>query len=172
MDIRLLHVSAVVNIAAVHIFHVSFRIMVFSGYMPRSRIAGSYGIPILSFLRNLHTVLHNGCTNLHSTVWEDSLFSIPSLVFIFFCRFFFFDDGHSDLIIVLICEVTQSYLILCDPPWTGACQAPPSMEFSRQEYWSGLPFPSPGDLPNPGIEPRSPALREDSLLYESPGKSI
>ena len=43
-------------------------------------------------------------------------------------------------------------------PWTVACQAPPSMEFSRQEYWNGLPFPSPGDLPNPGIEPRSPAL--------------
>ena len=43
-------------------------------------------------------------------------------------------------------------------PWTVAHQAPPSMGFSRQEYWSGLPFPSPGDLPNPGIEPRSPAL--------------
>ena len=42
-------------------------------------------------------------------------------------------------------------------PWTVAHQIPPSMEFSRQEYWSGLPFPSPGDLPNPGIEPRSPA---------------
>ena len=43
-------------------------------------------------------------------------------------------------------------------PWTVAYQASPSMGFSRQEYWSGLPFPSPGDLPNPGIEPRSPAL--------------
>ena len=44
------------------------------------------------------------------------------------------------------------------------------MEFSRPEYWSGLPFPSPGDLPGPGIEPRSPALQVDSLLSESPGK--
>ena len=44
------------------------------------------------------------------------------------------------------------------------------MEFSRPEYWSGLPFPSPGDLPNPGIEPRSPALQADSLLAEPPGK--
>ena len=44
------------------------------------------------------------------------------------------------------------------------------MEFSRQEYWSGLPFPSPGDLPNPGIEPGSPALQADSLLSEPPGK--
>ena len=43
-------------------------------------------------------------------------------------------------------------------PWTVAHQAPPSMVFSRQEYWSGLPFPSPGDLPDPGIKPRSPAL--------------
>ena len=48
-------------------------------------------------------------------------------------------------------------------PWTVAHQAPPSMVFSRQEYWSGLPFPSPGDLPNPGIEPRSPALQADAL---------
>ena len=43
-------------------------------------------------------------------------------------------------------------------PWTVAYQAPPSMGFFRQEYWSGLPFPSPGDLPDPGIEPGSPAL--------------
>ena len=46
------------------------------------------------------------------------------------------------------------------------------MEFSRQEYWSGLPFPSPGDLPNPGIEPRSPTLQADSLSSEPPGKSL
>ena len=45
-----------------------------------------------------------------------------------------------------------------------------SMGFSRQEYWTGLPFPSPGDLPNPGIEPQSPALQADSLLSEPPGK--
>ena len=44
-------------------------------------------------------------------------------------------------------------------PWTVACQAPLSMGFSRQEYWSGLPFPSPGDLPDPGIKSRSPALQ-------------
>ena len=55
-------------------------------------------------------------------------------------------------------------------PWTVAYQAPPSMGFSRQEYWSGLPFPSPGDLPNPGIEPDSPALQADALTSEPPGK--
>ena len=51
-----------------------------------------------------------------------------------------------------------------------ALQAPLSMEFSRQEYYSGLPFPSPGDLPNPGIEPGSPVLQADSLQYEPLGK--
>ena len=55
-------------------------------------------------------------------------------------------------------------------PWTTANQAPPSMGFSRQEYWSGLPFPSPRDLPDPGIEPRSPALQTDALTSEPPGK--
>ena len=54
--------------------------------------------------------------------------------------------------------------------WTADYQALPSMGFSRQEYWSGLPFPSPGDLPNPGIEPRSPALQTDPLPSELPGK--
>ena len=49
---------------------------------------------------------------------------------------------------------------------TVACQAPLSMGFSRQEYWSGLPFPSPGDLPDPGFEPGSPALQADDLLTE------
>ena len=51
-------------------------------------------------------------------------------------------------------------------PWTVAYQAFPSMGFSRPEYWSGLPFPSPGDLPNPEIEPGSPALEADALTSE------
>ena len=55
-------------------------------------------------------------------------------------------------------------------PWTVAHQAPPSMGFSRQEYWRGLPFPSPGDHLNPGIKPRSPTLQVDSLPSEPPGK--
>ena len=53
-------------------------------------------------------------------------------------------------------------------PWMVACQASLSVGFSRQEYWSGLPFPSPGDLPNPGIEPRSPTLQADALTSEPP----
>ena len=57
--------------------------------------------------------------------------------------------------------VAKSCLALATP-WTAACQAPLSLGFSKQEYWSGLPFPSPGDLPNPEIEPGSPALQADS----------
>ena len=55
-------------------------------------------------------------------------------------------------------------------PWTVVRQAPLSIGFPRQEYWNGLPFPSPGDLPNPGIELGSPALQADSLSSEPPGK--
>ena len=55
-------------------------------------------------------------------------------------------------------------------PWTVAYQAPPSMRFSGQEYSSGLPFPSPGDLPDPGMEPRSPEFQADALTSEPPGK--
>ena len=57
-------------------------------------------------------------------------------------------------------------------PWTVAYQAPLSMGFSRQECWSGLPFPSPGDLPDPGIEPGFPALQADALRSEPPGKHM
>ena len=64
-----------------------------------------------------------------------------------------------------VCLVTQT-------PWTVAHQAPLSMGFSRQEYWSGLPFPSAGDLPDPGIEPRSPALAGTPFTTEPPGKPI
>ena len=71
-------------------------------------------------------------------------------------------------------ELTDCALLSCTQlfviPWTVAHQAPLSIEFSRQKYWSGLPFPSPGDLPNPGIESQSPALQADSLPPEPPEK--
>ena len=63
-----------------------------------------------------------------------------------------------------------SHVQLFAIPWTVARQAPLSMELSRQEYWSGLPFPSLGNLPNPGIKPMFPALQVDYLLFELPGK--
>ena len=55
-------------------------------------------------------------------------------------------------------------------PWTVTLLSPLSVGFFRQQYWSGLPFPSPGNLPNPGIKPRYPALQADSLPFEPPGK--
>ena len=78
-------------------------------------------------------------------------------------------------------QESKAERVLCSPlshvqlfatPWTVALQAPLSMGFSRQEYWSGLPFLSPGDLSDPGIKPRSPALQVDYLSSEPPGKSV
>ena len=65
-----------------------------------------------------------------------------------------------------------SHVRLFATPWTVAHQAPPSSGFSRQEYWSGLSFPSPGDLPDPGIDPRCSALQADALTSEPPGKLV
>ena len=65
---------------------------------------------------------------------------------------------------------SHSSVRLFATPWTVVYQAPPSMGFFSQEYWSGLPFPSLGNLPNPGIEPRSPVLQADALPSELPRK--
>ena len=65
---------------------------------------------------------------------------------------------------------SQSRVRLFATLWTVAYQASLSMGFSRQENWNGLPFPSPGDLPDPGIKPRPPALQADALPSEPPGK--
>ena len=81
--------------------------------------------------------------------------------------------GHPRCYInAVCCAQSLSPVRLCDTPWTIAHQAPLSRGFSRQEYCSGLPFPPPGDLPNPRIKPRSPALQADPLPSEPPGKPI
>ena len=69
-------------------------------------------------------------------------------------------------------KVLLSRVQLFSTPWTVACQAPLSMGFPRQEYWSGLPFPSPGDLPDPGVKPTSPALAGGFFVTETPGKPL
>ena len=80
---------------------------------------------------------------------------------------------NSNFITLLKVKVKSlSHARLFVTPWTVGHQAPPSMGFPRQEYWSGLPFPSPGYLPDPGIEPRPPALQADALTSEPPGKVI
>ena len=74
-----------------------------------------------------------------------------------------------------MCAQSLSCVQLFSALWTVACQAPLSMEFSRQEYWSGLPYPTPGNLPDPGIEPRSlvsPALTGGLFTTEPPGKPL
>ena len=108
--------------------------------------------------------------------------------------FFLYDDGAlppggmyhiPPLHIVLLCPgplghpVYVSMYVICSvvsdcivTPWTVAHQAPLSMEFSRPEYWSGLPFPFPGDLPFPGVEPRSPALQADSSPLSHQGSPL
>ena len=76
-------------------------------------------------------------------------------------------------LLLWLCSVQSlSHVWLFVTPWTVAHQAPLSMWFSRQEYWSVLSFPSPGDLPNPGIKTESPALQVDSLQAELPGKIL
>ena len=98
-----------------------------------------------------------------------------SSAFLYFYFFIFCTCSAEGLLISLLVNTNiyysevklLSHVQLFATPWTVAHQAPQSMEFSRQEYWSGVPFPSPGDLPNPGIEPGSPALQADTLPSDS-----
>ena len=78
----------------------------------------------------------------------------------------------NGILIMKVKVKSLSHVRLFVTPWTVAYQAPLSMGFSRQKYWSVLPFPSPGDLPDPGIKPRFPALEADALTSEPPGKPI
>ena len=78
----------------------------------------------------------------------------------------------ENYLLLCVCAQSSSHVQLFAAPWTVAHQTPLTMEFSRQEYWSGLSFPSPRDLPNPGIEPESPALQADALPSELPGKPV
>ena len=74
-------------------------------------------------------------------------------------------SARLSLLLLLLSH--SSRVQLCVTLWTAACQAPLSMGFSRQEHWSGLPCPPPGDLPDPGIKPRSSTLQADSLLLNT-----
>ena len=104
------------------------------------------------FLCRWFQIMQQRCTSQHARGVVSTWFLSPSL-----------EQGRSE-------EVNSlSRVWLFVTPWTVAYQPPPSMEFSRQAYWSGLPFPSPGDLPDPGIEPRSPTLQADTLPSEPPG---
>ena len=106
---------------------------------------------LLSHVRNHPTIFQSSCTILQQF--------IPSTMY-----------GGFNFSTSFCCFQSLSRVQLFATPWTVSRQAPLSMGFSRQEYWSGLPFPSPGDVPDPGIEPTCPALAGRFLTAEPPGK--
>ena len=105
---------------------------------------------------------HLNCCKYHELVFLSPVSSVPSLSSAYF----------QHLMILLSASAVLSHSVMSDSatPWTVACQTPCPWGFSRQEYWSGLPCPPPGDLLIPGIKPRSPTLLTDSLPSEPPGK--
>ena len=88
-------------------------------------------------------------------------------------RMFLRNSGEAPILISYykLIEISQPTYLMSTVKLISFSENPMSMEFSRQEYWSGLPFPSPGGLPDPGIEPGSPALQADSVPFEPPGRS-
>ena len=108
--------------------------------------------------------------SLYSTTFLNSISNCRNISFFvnylgFFFRFF-------SIMKVKVKVKSLSRVQLFATPWTVAYQASLSIGFSRQQCWSGLPFPSPGDLPDPGLEPGSPTLQADTLPSESPGKPV
>ena len=120
----------------------------------------------------IHTYIRHTHTHIwfvHSWVWNGFLKHTN------ICRPWGTYTVVRPFIHITLCKVKWKFLShvqLFATPWTIARQAPPSMGFSRKKYWSGLPFPSPGILPDPEVEPGSPALQVDSLPSEPPGKPM
>ena len=117
---------------------------------------------------SIHMCFHFSCVN--TVEWNGRIvsmvgFSLKELPDCFPKRLWPLHSSGFPLCYAQLLSLVQVFVI----SWIEACQAPLSLEFSRQEYWRGLPFPSPGDLRDPGIEPRSPALQADSLSFEPQG---
>ena len=115
--------------------------------------------------------------NLLYSTWNSAQGYVPAWMgeglggkWIYTCVAEFLETTTLSIGSALRCASSRSRAQLFETPRTVACQASLSMGFSRQEYWSGLPYPPPRDLPNPGIEPRSPSLQVDSLPSKPPGK--
>ena len=129
---------------------------------------------MFNFLRNQQNVFQSSWTTLHS---QQSTWQFWNAVSSAFKDILLSVVPHSLCVCVCVCVCVYkwkslSHVWLFATPWAVAHQAPLSMEFCRQEYWSGWLFPSPGDLPNPGIEPRPPTLQVDSLPSRPPGNPL
>ena len=121
----------------------------------------------------MHCCCYCSVTKLYPTLCDPMDDSMPGSIMKTQVQFLTLKIHRPSVLFVSVCACMLSHFSrvrLFATPWTVASQAPLSMGFSRQEYWSGLPFPSRGDLPNPGMELRSPTLQADSLPYEPPGK--
>ena len=128
----------------------------------------SLTILFISLFLLCRSIIYSHMCSLYSTTFLNSISNCRNISFFvnylgFFFRFF-------SIMKVKVKVKSLSRVRLFVSPWTVAHQASWSMGSSRQEYWSGLPFPSPGDLPDPGIEQRSPTLQADALTSEPPGK--
>ena len=109
------------------------------------------------------TILNDSKESFSTALW------VPGLA-LWSSTFLIINNSNIDSLTLKVKVKSLSHVQLFGTPWTVAYQAPPSMGFSRQENWSGLPFPSPGNLPDPGIKPGSPTLEADALTSEPPGK--
>ena len=121
-------------------------------------VAPHYCVPLLENLGSTHFIL----------AFYGYLSSFRCCIYYKICKIILQCPKSTSLLEVKSLSRVQLFAT----PWTAASQAPPSMIFSRQEYWSGLPFPSPEDLPNSGIEPGSPALQADVLPSKPPQVSL
>ena len=124
-------------------------------------------VPHIPFQNNRLTLvsqpsLQTECS-MPKKLWKNAFFILKN---IFFMRNKNCEFAPKHIYLKYECAML-SHVQLFAAPWTVACQVPLLIGFSRQEYWSGLPYTLPGDLPNPGIKPRSPTLQVDSLLSES-----
>ena len=127
---------------------------------------------IVETIRNFHIEWRTGKSGLlqsiglqKSQIWlSDWATTLTEYLMILKC--YCFKNKRNS---ILCCASLLSHVWLFGTPWTVTHQAALSLEFSRQEYWSGLSWPPPGDPPNPGTEPRSPALQIHSLTSEPPG---
>ena len=140
---------------------------------PQKKALKLSAIPCISVWRSFYNVV------LISALWQsDSFIHTCILSHILFPYDLSQDSEYSSLCYTMgfcclpKCKWSRSVMSDSLQPHGLTYQAPPSSEFSRQKFWSGLPFPSPGDLPNPGIEPGSPTLRADALPSEPRGSCL